>query len=137
MAREQEGAEIDEMEVSTRGSDDPLWIGFRDKLTDKTAGLGMEEDGQNFDLIQAATLLSLLGNETRLRLLIALCEEEQSVNELSDYVGLPAVRTSHYLGQLRRARVVRRRRCGQTTRYICDDENVLLVLDTLSKLAWG
>ncbi|WP_423333901.1 ArsR/SmtB family transcription factor [Rhizobium wenxiniae] len=96
----------------------------------------MEEEGRNFDTIQAAKLLSLTDNETRLRLLIALCEEERSVNELSDHLGLLPARASYYLGQLRRARVVLRRRCGHTVRYICDDENVLRMLDTLSKLAW-
>jgi len=132
MAEQQEGAETDGMELSARSSDEPIWISVRNTLTDKAAGV----DRQTFDTIQAAKLLSVMGNETRLQLLIALCEKERSVNELSDHLGLPPVRASHYLGQLRRGHVVRRRRCGQTVRYICDDESILRVLETLSHLEW-
>lgn len=137
VAREQKRAETDGMDVPTRCSNDPLWIGFRDTLTDIPVGLVMEEEeGQNCDTIQAAKLLSPMGNETRLRLLIALCDAEQSLNNLVIVLGCHLRTPSIIYGQLRRAHVVRRRRLGHATMYICDDEDFLQILATLSKLAW-
>ena len=62
-------------------------------------------------------LLRLLADPTRLRLLLLLEEEELSVAELQEIMGLGQSRISSHLAQLKRARVVDDRRSGKNVYY--------------------
>jgi len=62
-------------------------------------------------------LLRLLADPTRLRLLLLLEEEELSVAELQEIMGLGQSRISSHLAQLKRARVVEDRRAGKNVYY--------------------
>ena len=61
--------------------------------------------------------LRLLADPTRLRLLVLLEEEELSVAELQDILGMGQSRISSHLAQLKRAGVVEDRRAGKNVYY--------------------
>ena len=61
--------------------------------------------------------LRLLADPTRLRLLILLEQEELSVAELQDILGMGQSRISSHLAQLKRAGVVSDRRAGKNVYY--------------------
>jgi len=61
--------------------------------------------------------LRLLADPTRLRLLLLLEEEELSVAELQDILGMGQSRISSHLAQLKRAGVVQDRRAGKNVYY--------------------
>ena len=61
--------------------------------------------------------LRLLADSTRLRLLLLLEQEELSVAELQDVLGMGQSRISSHLAQLKRAGVVVDRRAGKNVYY--------------------
>src|SRR5215467_14555598 len=61
--------------------------------------------------------LRLLADPTRLRLLLLLEQEELSVAELQDILGMGQSRISGHLAQLKRAGVVGDRRAGKNVYY--------------------
>ena len=61
--------------------------------------------------------LRLLADPTRLRLLLLLEEEELSVAELQEILGMGQSRISSHLAQLKRAGVVEDRRAGKNVYY--------------------
>ena len=66
------------------------------------------------DLAQAFRLLS---DETRLRIVFHLAEEEQNVGSLCDILGLAQPTVSHHLGLLRMGRLIINRRNGKQVIY--------------------
>ena len=62
-------------------------------------------------------LLRLLADPTRLRLLLLLDQEELSVAELQEILGMGQSRISSHLAQLKRAGVVEDRRAGKNVYY--------------------
>src|SRR6266705_6166795 len=62
-------------------------------------------------------LLRLLADPTRLRLLLLLEQEERSVAELQQILGMGQSRISAHLAQLKRAGVVTNRRVGKNVYY--------------------
>src|SRR5205809_3687175 len=62
-------------------------------------------------------LLRLLADSTRLRLLLLLEQEELSVAELEEVLGMGQSRISSHLAQLKRAGVVTDRRVGKNVYY--------------------
>ena len=61
--------------------------------------------------------LRLLADPTRLRLLLLLEQEELSVAELQEILGMGQSRISSHLAQLKRAGVVEDRRAGKNVYY--------------------
>ena len=68
--------------------------------------------------------LRLLADETRLRLLLLLRQEELSVVELQEILGMGQSRISTHLAQLRQARLVQDRRAGKNIYYALTDDPV-------------
>ena len=66
--------------------------------------------------------LRLLADETRLRLLLLLRQEELSVVEIQEILGMGQSRISSHLAQLRGARLVRDRRAGKNIYYELDGD---------------
>jgi DNA-binding transcriptional ArsR family regulator len=71
-----------------------------------------------------AGVFRALSDPTRVRLVSALTEEELSVGELAEALGMTLSAVSHQLGLLRSLRVVRGRRDGRHVHYSLDDEHV-------------
>lgn len=68
-------------------------------------------------LAHTSDLLSLLGEPTRVRLLMLLADEEMTVADLAAATNLGQSRVSTHLGRLRAARVVVDRKVGSATFY--------------------
>ncbi len=66
--------------------------------------------------------LRLLADETRLRLLLLLQQEELSVVEIQEILGMGQSRISSHLAQLRGAEMVRDRRAGKNIYYVLDGD---------------
>jgi ArsR family transcriptional regulator len=67
--------------------------------------------------------LRLLADPTRLRLLLLLGQEELSVAEIQEILGMGQSRISAHLAHLRQARLVSDRRAGKNIYYGASDEN--------------
>jgi DNA-binding transcriptional ArsR family regulator len=80
---------------------------------------------------EAAELLSIMGNEKRLLILCNLLDEELSVNELAERVGLAQSPLSQHLSKLRALKLVSTRRDGQMILYRLASDSVAQVLTTL------
>ena len=71
----------------------------------------------------------VMGDPTRLRLLMTLAGGELSVSDLCNVIGMSRSAVSHQLRELRNAKLVKPRRDGKTVYYSLDDEHVLSVLN--------
>lgn len=83
---------------------------------------------------RAAMLLRLLGNEKRLMILCQLADDELSVGQIQDRVGLSQSALSQHLALLREQGLVATRRDGQTIHYRIVDHAALKVIETLAEL---
>ncbi len=79
--------------------------------------------------------LALLADSTRLRILLLLGEEELSVVELQEILGMGQSRISNHLAQLRQAGLVRDRRSGKNIYYALAEREALPDLDPILKAA--
>jgi len=68
----------------------------------------------------AVGTLKLLADPTRLRILWALLEGEESVNRLAERVGAQPAAVSQHLAKLRLARLVQTRRQGTQVFYLAE-----------------
>ncbi len=73
------------------------------------------------DLPEATSLLRLLSDSTRVRLLALLRREELTVAEISSVLGLAQPRVSTHLAKLKEAGLVRDRRAGVSAYYRIND----------------
>ncbi len=80
---------------------------------------------------EIASLFAILGDATRIRVLLALGSGELCVTDLAAATGSNRTTISHQLRVLRRHRLVRRRREGKVVYYALDDQHV----DTLLTIA--
>ena len=78
-----------------------------------------------------ADLLRLMGDPSRLAIVLACLETERAVGELAAELGLSQSLTSHHLRLLREARVVRARRDGKRVFYTAADDHVRTVVRNL------
>ena len=73
-------------------------------------------------LSEAADLLKIFGDSTRIRIISALCRSELCVCDIARLLGLTQSAISHQLRVLKQARLVSSRREGKTIFYsLCDD----------------
>lgn len=83
---------------------------------------------------QASTLLSAMANEKRLLILCQLIEGERSVGELAEILDLRQSTVSQHLAWLRKDRLVKSRRDGQTLYYSLAGDEARSVLEALYSL---
>lgn len=77
---------------------------------------------------RVSNLLRVLSAKNRLLILCLLLDEERSVGELCQAVGMKAPAMSQQLGLMRREGIVRVRREGQTVFYSLADEDTRAIL---------
>lgn len=82
----------------------------------------------------AAGLLKLLANESRLMVLCALAEGELSVGEINSVVDLSQSALSQHLASLREAGLVATRREAQLIYYRLADDKVTRIMQTLQSI---
>jgi DNA-binding transcriptional ArsR family regulator len=73
---------------------------------------------------EAATLLTLLGNEKRLAILSLLLDDEMSVGAIAEKVELSQSALSQHLAKLRNVELVETRRDRQMIYYSCNSDAV-------------
>lgn len=71
-----------------------------------------------------ADVFSVLGHESRLKIVAALSRQEATVNDLAAAVDMTVSALSHQLSKLRDLRIVRTRREGRSVWYALDDQHV-------------
>jgi len=86
---------------------------------------------------EAAEMLRLLGNASRLQLLCQLAEGEHSVSQLEREVDIKQPALSQQLAELRKAGIVQTRRESRSVFYSLDDARVRAVLDLLRSIHCG
>src|SRR5262249_34170908 len=85
---------------------------------------------------ELADLFRLLGDPTRLRIVLTCLDAPTAVGEIADRLDLSASLVSHHLRLLRAARVVRAERHGKQVFYAAADEHVRrVVVDMLEHVA--
>ncbi len=78
---------------------------------------------------EAAYLLRALGNETRLRVIMQLAQnEEMSVTELQEKTGCEQSLLSHHLTDMRAKGILSCRRSGKNSLYSINDRRIINVL---------
>jgi len=89
--------------------------------TVRVAKIKMPEDSFCRSL---ADFFKVLGDTTRVRILLALALSEMCVADIACLLGMTQSAISHQLRILRQARLVRARRMGKISLYSLDDEHV-------------
>ena len=93
----------------------------------------MASEAPKFDdhVEQLADLFALLGDVTRLRIVLTCLANPTSVGEIAEKLGLSSSLVSHHLRLLRGARLVRAERKGKQTFYSPLDNQVECVIDDM------
>jgi DNA-binding transcriptional ArsR family regulator len=81
------------------------------------------------ELQQLATIYQVLGDPSRLKIVMALRREEMCVCDLAALTGISESAVSHQLRRFKDLSLVKTRRNGQVVYYSLDDKHVVLLLD--------
>jgi DNA-binding transcriptional ArsR family regulator len=85
---------------------------------------------------ELADLFRLLGDATRLRIVLASLDAAVAVGDIASRLGLEASLVSHHLRLLRAARIVRAERRGKQVFYAAADDHVRrIILDMVEHRA--
>ena len=71
----------------------------------------------------------ILGNPTRIRILLLLMEQDANVSDLAEQLGMTQSAVSHQLNLLKSNKLVRRRRDGKMIFYALVDEDVQMIIE--------
>src|SRR3984885_10588115 len=82
-------------------------------------------------VVSLADLFRLLGDPTRLRIVLACVDEKRAVGAIAETLGLSASLVSHHLRLLRAARIVRAERQGKQVFYLAADRHISAMLGEL------
>ncbi|AXE93263.1 ArsR/SmtB family transcription factor [Paraburkholderia terricola] len=86
------------------------------------------EDRSADTLVPLADLFRLLGDPTRLRIVLACADERRAVGALAQALRLSPSLVSHHLRLLRAARIVRAERQGKQVFYLAADRHISAML---------
>ncbi len=75
-----------------------------------------------------ATFFSSFSDETRIKILMTLLEEEVAVGEIASRCGLTVSNTSHQLRTLREEKLIKSRKEGKYNYYSLDDDHVKVII---------
>lgn len=84
---------------------------------------------KNPHILQLTEIFKLLGDPTRLKILLALREEELCVCDLAVLLGVSRSAVSHQLRLLKSLRLVKLRRAGKIAYYSLDDTHISELVD--------
>ncbi len=98
---------------------------------EKQAFINPEMEQMREHAPQAASLMSALGNESRLMILCTLAQGERSVGELNSVVPLSQSALSQQLARLRQQKLVSTRRESQTIHYRLADGPARRIIEVL------
>ena len=90
----------------------------------KFLSVGLEEN----DLYILTEFFKMLGNPTRIHILLLLMEQDACVSDLAERLGMTQSAVSHQLSLLKMSKLVMRRRDGKMIFYTLTDDHVRLVI---------
>ena len=79
-------------------------------------------------LYEAAELLKVFGDATRIRIIFVLCQSEMCVCDIARLLGMTQSAISHQLKVLKAANLVESRREGKTIYYSLADDHVKSII---------
>ena len=82
----------------------------------------------NDQITELAEMFNLLGETSRLKIILACLAEEQSVSSIKEKAGLSQSLASHHLRLLKAARLMKSRKEGKQVFYSVADEHIACVL---------
>jgi len=82
-------------------------------------------------VVQLADLFRLMGDATRLRIILTCLQEPISVGDIAERLTLSPSLVSHHLRLLKAARVLRGERRGKQIFYSALDEHIRCVIDDM------
>ena len=100
---------------------DACEVFFVDEAKVKSVAEKLATDG---DVYQLTETFKLLGDPTRLKIILALKEEELCVCDLATLLGVSRSAVSHQLRLLKNWRLVKHRRAGKMAYYSLDDSHI-------------
>lgn len=109
---------------------DPNWSDECDCLHPRSVMVARHALVNAPDVRDIASIFAILGDPTRIQVLIALGAGELCVTDLAAATGVNRTTISHQLRVLRLHRLVRRRRDGKVVYYALDDDHVSELLVT-------
>ena len=77
----------------------------------------------------ASSFFKVLGDETRMKILCTIADNEVCVNDIATAVGMTKSAVSHQLKLLKDDDLVKSRREGKNIYYSLDDQHVIDILD--------
>lgn len=80
-------------------------------------------------IIQATDFFKIMGDNTRLKILLCLIHQELCVNDIAEAIDMSQSSVSHQLKTLRISKLVKSRRDGKMIYYSLDDDHVTTILD--------
>lgn len=83
---------------------------------------------QSDQIAELADMFSILGETSRLKIIIACLDVEQSVGTISETTELSQSLVSHHLRLLRATRLMKSRKAGKQVFYSVADEHIVCVL---------
>ena len=95
------------------------------KYQDSQCYVGLKES----DLYILTEFFKVLGNPTRIRILLLLMEQDAHVRDLAERLGMTQSAVSHQLNLLKSNKLVRRRKDGKMIFYALVDEHVRMVIE--------
>ena len=81
------------------------------------------------DLYILTDFFKVLGNPTRIRILLLLMEQDANVSDLAEQLGMTQSAVSHQLNLLKSNKLVRRRRDGKMIFYTLVDLSLIHILE--------
>jgi DNA-binding transcriptional ArsR family regulator len=87
------------------------------------------EASPDYELAALSMIYRVLGDPSRLKILMALRRDEMCVCDLAALTGISESAVSHQLRRLKDLSLVRSRREGQVVYYALEDKHVVLLLD--------
>ncbi len=96
----------------------------------KTSNLAMTTPSEE-SISQLADLFSLMGDTSRLRIIVACLNQPISVTEIAETLDLSQPLVSHHLRLLKAARMVRPERRGKQIFYVAADHHVQHVIQDM------
>lgn len=81
--------------------------------------------------VALADLFRLLGDPSRLRIVVACLKKPLAVSDIADRLGLSVSLVSHHLRLLKGARLVKAERQGKQVFYSADDDHVRRMVEDM------
>ena len=89
----------------------------------------MQNITDNKKIQESVNMLKALGNDTRMRILLSIYDEEKSVNAICEEINMEQSAVSHQLQVLKLYHIVKVTRKGNEVYYSLDDHHVKNIIE--------